>query len=317
MVYPEIEPYAHGMLDVGDGNLVYWEECGNPEGKPVVCLHGGPGTGCSPGMRRQFDPEAYRIILFDQRGSGRSTPHAADHGTDLSANTTAHLLADMERLRVDRGVDRWMVFGGSWGSTLGLRYAQLHPERVSEVVLVAVTTSRREELEWLYHGMRRFFPEEWQRFREGAPAGATDLVAAYDELLNDPDPAVRRKAADDWVAWESSILTLDPDREPSPRELDPRWRMAFARITARYFRHGAWLEDGVVLRDMPRLHGIPAVLVHGRWDVQGPVATAWDVARAWPDAELVVVREASHSAQDPGMAEAVLAATDKFAHRRA
>jgi proline iminopeptidase len=317
VLYPEIEPYAHGMLDVGDGNLVYWEECGNPEGKPVVFLHGGPGTGCSPGMRRQFDPEAYRVILFDQRGSGRSTPHAADYGTDLSVNTTAHLVRDIELLREDRGVSRWMVFGGSWGSTLGLHYAQLHPERVTEIVLVAVTTGRYEELEWLYDGLGRFFPEEWHRFRDGAPAGSTDLVAAYDGLLNDPDPAVRRKAADDWVAWESSILSLDPDHRPGPRVADPRWRTAFARITAHYFRHKAWLEDGQVLREVGRLRGIPAVLVHGRWDMQGPLATAWELARVWPDAELVVVRGASHSAQDPGMAAAVVAATDRFASRRA
>ncbi|WP_121006772.1 prolyl aminopeptidase [Saccharothrix australiensis] len=311
-VYPEIEPFEHGMLDVGDGNLVYWEVCGNPEGKPVVVLHGGPGTGCSPAMRRWFDPEAYRVVLFDQRGSGRSLPHAADHGTDLSVNTTAHLVRDIEALRGHLGVERWMVFGGSWGSTLGLHYAELFPRRVTEIVLVGITTGRYDELDWLYHGLGRFFPEEWHRFRAGAPEGAVDLVAAYDELLNDPDPAVRAKAADDWCDWEGSIVSLDPDHEPGPRWADARWRLAFARITAHYFRHRAWLADGQVLRDVGRLHGIPAVLVHGRLDMQGPLATAWELARVWPDAELRVVQGASHSSRDAGMEEAVVAATDRF-----
>ncbi|MCE6997573.1 prolyl aminopeptidase [Saccharothrix sp. S26] len=314
-MYPVIEPYEHGMLDVGDGNLVYWETCGNPEGKPVVCLHGGPGTGCSPGMARQFDPEAYRIVLLDQRGSGRSRPHASEYATDLSVNTTAHLVADIERVREHLGIERWMVFGGSWGSTLGLRYAQSFPRRVTEVVLVAVTTSRYAEIDWLYRGLGMFFPEQWSRFREGAGEGATDLVAAYDVLLNDPDPAVREKAATDWMAWESSIVSLDPDHEPGPRMSDPAWRMAFARLCAHYFRHRAWLADGEVMRDVERLHGIPAILVHGRWDMQGPLGTAWELARAWPDAELVVVPKASHAVSDPGMAEAVLAATDRFARR--
>ncbi|ONI86853.1 prolyl aminopeptidase [Saccharothrix sp. ALI-22-I] len=315
-MYPEIEPYEHGMLDVGDGNLVYWETCGNPDGKPVVVLHGGPGTGCSPGMRRRFDPEAYRIVLFDQRGSGRSRPHASEYSTDLSVNTTAHLVGDIERLREHLGIDRWMVFGGSWGSTLGLHYAELFPHRVTEVVLVAITTSRHVELDWLYNGLGMLFPEQWSRFRLGAGEGATDLVAAYDVLLNDPDPAVREKAATDWTDWEFSIISLDPDYRPGPRMMDPAWRTAFARITAHYFRHRVWLEDGRVLRDVGRLHGIPAVLVHGRLDLQGPLWTAWELDRAWPDAELVVVQGASHAGSDPGMSEAVLAATDRFAYRR-
>ncbi|MDR6593833.1 proline iminopeptidase [Saccharothrix longispora] len=314
-LFPEIEPYAHGMLDVGDGNLVYWEESGNPDGKPVVGLHGGPGTGCSPGMRRQFDPGAYRIVLFDQRGSGRSVPHAAEFSTDLSVNTTAHLVADIELLREHRGVERWMVFGGSWGSTLGLHYAELFPHRVSEVVLVAVTTGRYAELDWLYHGLGMFFPEEHARFRAGAPEGAVDLVAAYHALFADPDPAVRAKAVVDWTDWESSIVSLDPDWRPGPRYADPAWLTAFARITAHYFAHRCWLEDGRVLREVGRLRGIPAVLVHGRLDMQGPLWTAWELARAWPDAELVVVRGAAHAASDPGMAEAVVAATNRFARR--
>ncbi|MBW4722104.1 prolyl aminopeptidase [Saccharothrix obliqua] len=315
-MYPEIEPYEQGELDVGDGNLVHWEVCGNPDGKPVVCLHGGPGTGLSPGTRRLFDPEAYRVVSFDQRGTGRSTPHAADHGTDLSVNTTAHLVRDIEALREHLGVERWMVLGGSWGCTLGLHYAQLFPERVTEFVAVAVTSSRHEEIEWLYHGLGRFFPEQWNRFREGAPAGSSDLVAAYDVLLNDPDPAVRARAADDWCAWEASILSLDPDFDPGPRWADPRWRLGFARVAAHYFAHRAWLADGRIVADMHRVRGIPAVLVHGRLDMQGPLWTAWEIDRAWPDAELVVVEVASHAVQDAGMAEAVVAATRRFARRR-
>ncbi|MBB5802507.1 proline iminopeptidase [Saccharothrix ecbatanensis] len=314
-MYPEIEPYEHGMLDVGDGNLVYWEVCGNPEGKPVVCLHGGPGTGCSPDVRRRFDPAAYRIVLFDQRGSGRSLPHASEYSTDLSVNTTAHLVADIERLREHLGVDRWMVFGASWGTTLGLHYAELFPHRVSEMVLVAVMTARRRELHWLYNGLGMLFPEQWARFRRGAGEGAADPVEAYDALLNSPDPVVRVKAATDWTDWEASILSVHPDHRAGPRMSDPVWQMAFARLTAHYFRHGAWLEDGRVLRDVERLHGIPAVLVHGRLDLQLPLGTVWELAQVWPDAELVVVRGASHAATDPGMGEAVLAATDGFAYR--
>ncbi|MEV8442594.1 prolyl aminopeptidase [Actinosynnema sp. NPDC051121] len=314
-MYPEVGPHERGMLDVGDGNLVYWEVCGNPAGKPVVCLHGGPGAGCSPAMARLFDPEAYRVVLFDQRGCGRSRPHAGEYATDLSVNTTAHLVADIERLRVRLGVERWMVFGGSWGSTLGLRYAQLFPHRVTDVVLVAVTTGRYAEVDWLYHGLGMLFPQEWSRFREGAGEGAVDLVAAYRALLEDPDPAVREKAARDWTDWESSIASVDPGHEPGPRVADPAWRMAFARLCAHYFGHRAWLEDGRVMRDVGRLRGIPAVLVHGRWDLQGPLGTAWELARAWPEAELVVVPGASHALSDPGMVEAVVAATDRFARR--
>ncbi|WP_184669677.1 prolyl aminopeptidase [Saccharothrix violaceirubra] len=312
MVYPEIEPYEHGLLDVGDGNLVYWETCGNPAGKPVVVLHGGPGTGVSASSRRVFDPAAYRIVLFDQRGCGRSTPHAADFGTDMSVNTTAHLVRDIELLREHLGVGRWMVFGGSWGSTLGLHYAESFPERVSEIVLVAVTSGRYDELEWLYHGLGRLFPEEWSRFRAGAPVGSVDLVAAYDRLLNDPDPVVRERAAADWTDWESSIVSLEPDYDPGPRFADARWRMGFARITAHYFARKAWLADGEVFGRLHRIQGIPGVMVHGRLDLQGPLVTAWELARGWPAAELVVVPGASHSAGDPGMVEAVVAATDGF-----
>lgn len=314
-MYPEIEPHEHGMLDVGDGNLVYWETCGNPDGKPAVVVHGGPGTGCSPGMRRLFDPDAYRVVLFDQRQCGRSTPDAVDPATDLSTNTTDHLIADMERLRGHLGVDRWLLFGGSWGSTLGLAYAERHPRRVSEIVLMGVTAGRRFEIDWLYHDVGRLFPAEWARFREGAPAGERDgsLVDAYYRLLNSPDPAVRERAASEWCRWETSIVSTDPDYVPSPIWADPAFRYRFARIVTHYFHHGCFLPDGEVMREAHRLAGIPGVLVHGRWDFGGPIDTAWELNRAWPDSELVTVAGAGHVASDPGMTEAVVAALDRFA----
>jgi proline iminopeptidase len=316
-LYPEIAPYDHGRLDVGDGNLVYWETCGNPHGKPAVVLHGGPGSGCSTGVRRFFDPSAYRIVLFDQRGCGRSTPHASDPRTDLSVNTTEHLLADIERLRQHLGIDRWLLFGGSWGSTLGLAYAERNPQRVTAIVLVGVTTTRRSEIDWLYRGVAPLFPAQWARFRAGASAADRDgdLVEAYYRLLKDPDPVVRAKAAKDWCEWESTLVSVDPDAKPESRRLQPAFQMAFARIVTHYFRHNAWLEDGILLRNAGALTGIPGVMVQGRLDLGGPLVTAWELAQAWPDGELVVVSGAGHASGDPGMREAVIAATDRFAAR--
>jgi len=313
-MYPPIEPYYSGMLDVGDGNRVYFEQCGNPKGKPAVVLHGGPGSGCTPGMRRIFDPDAYRIILFDQRGSGNSTPHASEFTTDLSVNTTAYLLADMERLRVHLNVDRWLIFGGSWGVTLGLAYAELHPNRVTAMVLNGVTTTRQSEIDWLYRGVAPLFPEPWHKFQAGVPAELRRLgmLEAYWRLLADPDPNVRIKAASDWCEWEASLLSVLPDYRPGPRWADPKFQMAFARIVTHYFRHNAWLEDGILLEEAHRLSGIPGVLVHGRLDFDAPLTTAWELAQAWPGAELVIVGGAGHSAADPGMSEAVIAATDRF-----
>jgi proline iminopeptidase len=289
-LYPPIEPYATGMLDVGDGNSVYWETCGTTTGKPAVVLHGGPGSGCTPQHRRFFDPSSYRVVLFDQRGSGRSTPHASKLTTDLSANTTQHLVTDIELLREHLGIERWLVFGNSWGSTLALAYAEQYPERVSEIVLVAVTMTRPSEIDWLYHGVGRFFPEEWARFRAGVPerARAGSLVDAYYELLQHPDVAVREQAARDWCEWEDAIVSIVPDAPPNPRYDDPRFRMAFARIVTHYFHHLAWLEDGALLRDAHLLGDIPGVLIHGRLDLGGPLLTAWELARAWPASELVV-----------------------------
>jgi proline iminopeptidase len=310
--YPEIEPFERGMLDVGDGQQVYWEVCGDPTAKPAVVLHGGPGSGCNPGLRRYFDPAAYRIVLFDQRGAGRSVPHASDPTVDLSINTTHHLIADIERLRVHLGVERWLVFGGSWGATLALAYAERHPERVTEIVLPSVTMTRSADIHWLYHGVGRFFPLEWARFRDGVPIRerGDDLVAAYYHLLNHPDPAVREKAARDWCDWEDSVVSLESDYRPNPRYDDHNFRMAFARIVTHYFHHRAWLEDGILLRDAHRLARIPGVLVHGRLDLGSPAVTAWELAQAWPGAELHLVGT-GHTGGDE-MTDRVVAATDRF-----
>ncbi|TDD12970.1 prolyl aminopeptidase [Nonomuraea diastatica] len=315
---PPIEPYEHGMLDVGDGNLVYWEVCGNPEGKPALVVHGGPGSGCSTGVRRTFDPELYRIVLFDQRNCGRSRPHAADPATDLSANTTHHLIADMELLRGHLGIDRWLLYGGSWGSTLILAYAETHPERVSEIVIPSVTTTRRYEIDWLYRGAGRFFPEALERFREGVPEADRDgdtfaLLAAYARLLSHPDARVREKAATDWVTWEDAVISLEVNGKPnaySDRPADAV--MAMTRICSHYFSNGAWLEEGALLRDAHKLAGIPGVLIHGRLDMGGPVETAYKLAQAWPDAELVVVEDSGHTGSAT-FRDAIYAALDRFA----
>jgi len=296
-LYPPIEPYDHGRLDVGDGNLVYRETCGNPDGKPAVMVHGGPGQGCVPNMRRMFDPERYRAVLFDQRGCGRSTPYASDPAAGLRHNTTDHLVADMERLREHLGIDRWLVTGGSWGTTLGLVYAERYPHRVSEIMLSAITTHRRAEIDWLYRGVARFFPEEWERFRAGTDGG--DLVAAYARLMEDPDPHVRNQAATRWRRWEDAVLFLEPNAPPLA-DCDPPGDdvLAFVRLTAHYFSHAAFIEEGAVIRDAGRLAGIPGVLIHGRLDLSCPAETAWELARAWPGAELLIDDHSGHRGSD-------------------
>lgn len=295
-LHPPVEPYEHGLMDTGDGNHVYWEVCGNPAGKPALVVHGGPGSGCTPGMRRLFDPERYRVVLFDQRNCGRSTPHAADPATDLSANTTDHLIADMERLRAMLGIDRWLLHGGSWGSTLILAYAERHPEHVSEIVIAAVTTTRRSEIDWLYRGVGRFFPEEWDRFLAGAPGTPRDgdVVGAYARLTEHPDAAVREKATEDWCAWEDAVLSAESGGRRPYGGRPSAARLAFVRICARYFSQGAWLEEGALIRDAHRLAGIPGVLVHGRVDLGGPLVTAYELRRAWGTAALHVVEGAGH-----------------------
>ena len=314
--YPPIEPYDHGMLDVGDGNLVYWETCGNPEGKPALVVHGGPGAGCGPGSRRYFDPDRYRVVLFDQRGCGRSTPHASDPAVDMSVNTTEHLLADMERLRAHLGIEQWLLYGGSWGSTLILAYAERNPQRVSEAVVLGVTMSRRSEIDWLYRGVARFFPEEWERFRAGVPAAERDgdLVAAYARLMEAPDADVRGKAAADWLAWEDAVISQEPHGIPKAySSRPPDAQLAFVRICAHYFSHAAWLEEGALLRGADRLAGIPGVLFHGRLDLGSPLGTAWELAQAWPDARLVVIADSGHTGSET-MKREILETLERFAH---
>src|SRR5215472_12176166 len=290
--YADIEPSETGLLDTGDGNLVYWETCGNPDGAPALIVHGGPGSGCTARSRRLFDPERFRIIIFDQRNCGRSLPHASDPAVDMDLNTTAHLLGDMEQLREHLGVDRWLLRGGSWGVTLSLAYAECHPERVSGMLLVSVTTTRRLELDWLYRGAGRIFPEAWARFRDFAEATdyrlPTDteppiegLLMAYSRLMENPDPGIRARAAAEWVTWEDAVISMEHHGTPglySNRRDNAR--LAFVRICAHYFAHGGFLEDGVLIRDAGRLAGVPGILVQGRSDLGGPVVTAWELARA-------------------------------------
>jgi proline iminopeptidase len=313
-LHPPSEPHDNGMLDVGDGNLVYWEVRGNLDGKPAAIVHGGPGSSLVGSRGRSFDPDLYRIVLFDQRGCGRSTPHASDPGTDMSVNTTEHLLADMELLRAHLGIERWLLFGGSWGSTLILAYAERHPERVSEILIQSVTTCRRSEIDWLYRGVGRFFPEEYARFRVGAPAERDeDLLAAYARLMDDPDPDVHGKAAADWLAWEDAVVSQEPHGTPNAySDRPPAAQLAFVRICAHYYANYAWLEDGVLLRDADRLGGIPGVLLHGRLDMGAPLTTAWELARAWPDAERIVVDDSGHTGSETMRLE-VVRALDRFA----
>ncbi len=315
--YPPIEPYETGRLDVGDGQTIYWEQSGNPAGKPAIALHGGPGGGSSPGRRRQFDPERYRFVQLDQRGCGLSTPHAGDWSTDISTNTTHHLIADIERLREHLGIDRWLVWGASWGVTLGLAYAERFPERVSEMILLSITMTRPADVEWFGRGVGRYFPEEFERFRAGIREAKWDgdLVAAYDRLLNgSADLAVRLQAAHDWVAWEDALLSLEEGYVvPNPRWADQRYLIAFARLVTRYFANAAWLEEDELLANAGRLAGIPGVLLHGRLDLAGPPVVAWQLARAWPGAELRFV--AGGHWGDDEMDRLELAATNRFADR--
>lgn len=313
--HPITEPTASGWLEVEDGNAIWWEEAGNPGGVPALILHGGPGSGFNPNMRRFFDPARYRIIGFDQRGCGRSTPHASGEGVDFSVNTTAHLIGDIERLRAHFGVERWVIYGGSWGTTLGLAYAEAHPSRVAAMVFGGVTTTRRREIDWLYRGLAPMFPEEWEWFRAGVPAGTPEdrMVEAYNELMFDADPAVRARAARDFHDWDNASVSSARQVGRASDGADPAHMLGRGRIVTHYFRHGAWLGDDALLRGAGALEGIPGVLVQGRLDLQGPLVTAWELARAWPDARLVVVDGAGHSAGDVGMGEAIVAALDGFA----
>jgi proline iminopeptidase len=309
-LYPPIEPFRHGMLDAGDGHQVYWELCGNPQGKPAVFLHGGPGAGCNPRHRRLFNPDKYCVLLFDQRGCGRSTPHAG-----LEANTTWHLVDDIEKLRRQLGVAQWLVFGGSWGSTLALAYAQAHPQCVSELVLRGIFTVRREELLWYYQeGASWIFPDEWEHFIAPIPPQERhDLMAAYRRRLTGTDVPARDAAAVAWSRWEGRTITLLPDDAVDQVHSDPHYALAFSRIENHYFVNNGFLEDRQLLRDAGRLHGIPGVIVQGRYDIATPARTAWELHRAWPQAQFHLVPDAGHAFSEPGILDRLIRATDGFA----
>ena len=311
-LYPEIEPHIRGHLDVGDGQHLSYEVSGNPDGKPVVFLHGGPGGATAPKNRCAFDPAAYRIVLFDQRGCGLSTPHVAD-GADLSVNTTQHLISDIEALRGHLGIERWQVFGGSWGSTLSLAYAQEHPHRVTELVLRGIFLLRRSEIDWYYNGgAAHLFPELWEDFLFPVPEAERDgdLVEAYHRLLRNPPTAERAAVA--WSSWEGATSTLLPHPEHAARNAEPRFALAFARIENHYFRHGGFLDEGQLLHRADRLSDLPGVIVQGRYDVVCPPTSAWELHRAWPSSRLVMVDDAGHSFDEPGITHALIEATDSF-----
>ncbi|MCT7375965.1 prolyl aminopeptidase [Chelativorans salis] len=311
-LYPEIEPFDSGRLDVGDGHRIYWERAGTRGGKPAVFLHGGPGGGISPKHRRLFDPQKYDVMLFDQRGCGKSTPHAG-----LEANTTWHLVADIERLREMMGVDKWQVFGGSWGSTLALAYAQTHPACVSELILRGVYTLTRAELDWYYQfGVSEMFPDKWERFVAPIPeAERGDLLGAYRRRLTSGDRAVQLEAAKAWSLWEGETITLLPDASLSEAFGEDDFAIAFARIENHYFVHGAWLEEGQLLRDAVKLRGIPGVIIHGRYDMPCPLRVAWELHKAWPEAEFHLIEGAGHAFSEPGILDRLIRATDQFVDR--
>ena len=299
------------MLDVGDGNLVYWEACGNPDGKPALVLHGGPGSGCTPGMRRYFDPAAYRIVLFDQRNCGRSRPHASDPAVSLTANTTQHLVADIELLRAHLGIDRWLVFGGSWGCALALAYAQQHTGHVAELIVTGTATARQAEVDLLTRGLGRLFPAAWARYADGArPADRDgDLAAAYSRLLADAEPAVRAQAASDWCDWEEAMLPTSPH---NPRYDDPTFRLCFARLVTHYWSNEHFLADGVLLAEAYRLGPVPGLIIQGSLDLINLLGTPWLLAAAWPGSELVLIDDAGHGGSD-ALTAAIVAGTDRFA----
>jgi len=309
-LYPPIEPYESGMLDVGGGHSLYWERCGTKGAKPVVFLHGGPGAGISPAHRRQFDPAKYDILLFDQRGCGRSTPYAS-----LEANTTWHLVEDIERLRQMVGAERWMVFGGSWGSTLSLAYAQTHPERVTELVLRGIFLFDQYELDWLYKdGASSLYPDGWEEFVSIIPEEERDdLVEAYRKRLTGDDTAVQLEAAKAWSKWEGVTVTLLPSREVIDSFTSPDKAIAIARIENHYMVKKGWLEEGQLLRGAEKLRGIPAVIVQGRHDCCTPPKAAWALHKAWPEAELQIVPDGGHLFSEPGVLDGLIRATDRFA----
>lgn len=312
LLYPPIEPHEQGMLDVGDGHRIYWEVSGNPAGKPVVFLHGGPGSSTTPLHRRLFDPAAYRIVLVDQRGCGRSTPSVVTSRAGLVANTTWHLVSDLERLRELLGIDRWQLFGGSWGATLALAYAQTHPGRVTDIILRGVFLLRRKELDWMYRGgAGHLFPEAWAEFTALVPDGE-DPLDAYHHLVNDPSPEVAARAAAAWSDWECAAVSLVPNPAMVATYSDPTFAVAFARTALHYFTRDGWLAENQLLRDAGKLGDIPGRIVQGRYDAVCPPTTAWELHRAWPGSKLLMLPQAGHAVSDRGVMDALLEATDEF-----
>lgn len=311
-LYPEIEPYETGMLDVGAGHTLYWELCGNPNGKPVVFLHGGPGGGSSPDHRRQFNPDKYKILVFDQRGCGKSTPYAS-----LEANTTWHLVDDIERLRTQVAkVDKWQVFGGSWGSTLALAYAEKYPERVTELVLRGIFLFDQYEIDWMYSagGASQVYPDKFDEFLAPIPEGERhDLVEAYRKRLTGEDKDEQLAAAQAWSKWEGDIVTLLPSPSTIEHFTSPDVAVAVARIENHYMAAHGWLEEGQLLRDATKLEGIPGVIVQGRHDTCTPPVAAWKLKQAWPEVELNIIPDGGHLFSEPGVLDGLIRATDKFA----
>ena len=309
-LYPPIKPYHEALLEVSQLHTIHYEECGTAEGIPVLFVHGGPGGGIETIYRRYFDPAKYRVILVDQRGSGKSTPHA-----ELEENTTQHLISDMERVREAAGVEKWLVFGGSWGSTLGLAYAQAHPQRVTGLVLRGIFLCREPELLWFYQeGASKIFPDLWEQFLAPIPlAEQGDLLQAYYRRLTGDDPQVRQEAARAWSIWEGSTNKLLFDEQSAAKYGEAEFSLAFARIEAHYFVNQAFLEPGQLLRDVDKIRHIPGVIVQGRYDMICPVTSAWDLHRAWPEADLQIVPDAGHSITEPGIIDRLVGATDRIA----
>ncbi len=310
--FPAIEPFASGMLRVGEGNEIYWEASGNPQGKAALHLHGGPGSGILTGHRRRFDPARWLIVSFEQRGCGRSRPLVTDPAANLATNTTQALIADIEVLRRHLGVQRWLVTGLSWGTTLALAYAQTHPERVTELVLGAVTTTSPAEVEWITESIGRVFPREWEQFAAAAePRPGERVIDAYLRRITDPDPAVREQAACDWCAWEDVHPSLDPAFAPHLEHSDPEFRQVFATLVIHYWAHAGFAGPGGVLAGMARIAHIPGVLIHGRLDVSSPLQTAWDLHKVWPGSELIVIEGEGHGGEQ--MIAEVVRAIARFA----
>lgn len=308
--YPEIEPFETGMLDVGDGHQIYWERFGTKGAKPAVFLHGGPGGATSPSHRRLFDPALYDVILFDQRGCGKSTPHAS-----IETNTTWHLVADIERLRQMIGAEKWLVFGGSWGSTLALAYAETHPERVSELVLRGIYTLTKAELDWYYQfGVSEMFPDKWERFCAPIPEDERhEMMAAYRRRLTGTDREEQLRCAVAWSSWEGETITLLPNPDYSDHFYDADFALAFARIENHFFVHAGWMEEGQLLRDAYKLKDIPGVIIHGRYDMPCPAKYAWQLHKAWPKADFHLIEGAGHAYLEPGILDQLIRATDRFA----